>query len=120
MTLDLNTAEKWVRQKLKPCIFFHPKYKHLTPPTSHMVDPCKCFEKLHYACPIEARRAQLSETKQAQEPEHLSMRHENPLRGSRMVLNIQEAQQRGDFTTGHDSAGTLSPGHKKARSSSRP
>jgi hypothetical protein len=58
MTLDLNIVGKWVRQKLNPCIFFHPKYKHLTPPTSHAVDPCGCFE--NYIVHAQSKRVEPS------------------------------------------------------------
>jgi hypothetical protein len=76
MTLDINIVAKVVRQKLKLRSFF--SIRSLTSDTSNVscADPCKCFETPHRACPTEARGAKLHETKQAQEPEHLSMRHE--------------------------------------------
>jgi hypothetical protein len=54
---------------VKPGSFFHPKY--FLPDTydvSSCATPCRCLD----ACPIEARGPKLLETKQPQEPEHLS------------------------------------------------
>lgn len=63
MTLDLNTVGKWVHQKLKlkTLHLFHPKFKHLTPATSHVVDPCRCFE--NYIVHAQSKRVEPSPVK---------------------------------------------------------